>query len=100
MFRVGPGETRNTLVIEGELDLASVGRLYSAVDLCAIPDDELVIDCSKLTFMDGTGARAFMDLAGKMPADGSLVIQGASGFVLRVIELLRLDAHPRIEVRS
>jgi anti-anti-sigma factor len=100
MFWVGPGETTNTLVIEGELDLASVDQLYSAVDLCVAPADELVIDCSKLTFMDGTGARAFMDLAGKMPAQCSLVLQGASGFVLRVIELLRLDAHPRIELRS
>lgn len=99
MFRVGPGADAGSLVIEGELDLASIDRLVSAVDLCSVPEDELVIDCSRLTFVDGTGVQAFIDIAGRLPASTVLVLAGASGFVLRVLRLLRIDSYPRIEVR-
>jgi anti-anti-sigma regulatory factor len=99
-FRVGPGDVKNSLVVEGELDLATVERLIAAVDLCAIPDDELVIDCRRLTFIDGTGAQALMDVADKLPDGMLLILAGAHGFVLRVMDLLRLDTHPRVELRA
>ena len=99
IFRVGPGTLEHQLVIEGELDLATVDRLRSAVDLCTLVENELVLDCSGLTFIDGTGCQAFIDIAENLTNGSTLVLDGPRGFPLRVLALLRLDSHPRVEVR-
>jgi anti-anti-sigma factor len=100
-FRVGPGEGDSSLVMEGELDLASVERLLTAIDLCAHPNDhgELILDCRRLTFLDGTGVQALSNVADKFTGGSRLVLVGTTGIVLRVLRLLRVDQHPRIELR-
>ncbi|MFN2543834.1 MAG: STAS domain-containing protein [Actinomycetota bacterium] len=88
------------MIVQGELDLATAGRLLMAVDVCAPEADDLVLDCRELTFVDGAGARALLDIAAGLPNGRQLVLQGLSGLVLRVIRLLRLDSHPRIVLRT
>lgn len=55
------GDARNTLVLSGELDLASAWALTESVErLAAASTRALSIDLSGLTFMDSTGLRAVL----------------------------------------
>jgi anti-anti-sigma regulatory factor len=73
--------------------------MRSTVDLCALVADELVSDCRSLSFIDGTGCQAFIDIAETLTPGATLVLEGATGVPLRVMSLLRLDTHPRLEMR-
>jgi anti-anti-sigma factor len=87
------------LVVEGELDLATAGQLRDAIDLCAAQDGDLVIDCSALSFIDAAGTHTLMSIAEQLPEGGRLVLLGPRGLVLQVMAILRVDHHPRVEIR-
>jgi len=65
---VGPGELRinheadgprHTLVLTGELDLATAGELKTTIEgLCGDHASEIVLDLRRLDFLDSAGARA------------------------------------------
>jgi anti-sigma B factor antagonist len=56
----------HTLLLSGELDIVSGGELEAVVrQLCASGSGGVVIDLSKLDFIDSTGIHAIM-LAGKL----------------------------------
>jgi anti-anti-sigma factor len=98
-FRIGPGRDDRTLVLEGELDVSTAGRLAAAVELCSRPGGDVVLDCRGLTFIDGAGVRELASVAEGLPAGTTLILEGARGVVLRVLEMLRVDEHARLEVR-
>jgi anti-anti-sigma factor len=85
------------LHLVGELDLASAeGFLGQALgDLDSRP--EIVLDLSKLSFLDSSGIRAFLTLAARL-RDG-IVLQHPQPAVARVLEIVRLEGVPGIRVR-
>jgi anti-anti-sigma factor len=87
------------LVVEGELDLAAAGQLRDTADLCAAPDGDLVIDLSALSFIDAAGTHTLVSIAEHLPQGSRLVLVGPQGLVLQVMALLRVDRHPRVEIR-
>jgi anti-anti-sigma factor len=94
---------RHTLLLRGELDLATAAGLESTVlGLFVEGVSAVELDLSRLTFMDSTGLRAVLraqELCAEHGCD-FLVIPG-SGQVLRLLELTGTidalplaDAHP------
>jgi anti-sigma B factor antagonist len=82
-----------TVVVSGELDLATVPRLYAAV---AEHRDAklLVLDMTATTFIDSTGVRALVKADRRGLHSGSrLVVVVGEGPVRRVLELCELDGH-------
>jgi anti-sigma B factor antagonist len=80
-----------TIVVSGELDLATVPQLSAAI---AEHDDAglLVLDLTAVTFMDSTGVRVLIHADRSCTRAGSrLVVQAGDGPVRRVLELCRLD---------
>jgi len=80
-----------TLVVSGELDLATVPRLSAAV---AEHGDAkvLVLDMTATTFIDSTGVRALLQAHRRSARSGSrLVVVAGDGAVRRVLELCQLD---------
>src|SRR5215217_1839092 len=80
-----------TLVVSGELDLATVPRLSAAV---AEHGDAkvLVLDMTATTFIDSAGVRALLQADGRSAGSGSrLVVVAGDGAVRRVLELCQLD---------
>jgi anti-anti-sigma factor len=98
-LRIEPGRDGRTLLVEGELDLATAGQLVDAVGLCSTPRDDLVLDCSALSFIDAAGAHAMVSIAEGLPDGSKLVLLGPHGLVLDVMAILRVDRHPRVEIR-
>ncbi|MFE0465209.1 STAS domain-containing protein [Kitasatospora sp. NPDC058965] len=82
----GPG---TVLRLRGELDLCSAIRLAPALLAAARTDRPgLVVDLSRVTFCDSSGARLVTCLLGRRP-DGELPhLRGATGQPARVLRLL------------
>lgn len=76
-----------TLVLSGELDLASTSSFEQRVDeLLAAGTDQLVIDLSALTFCDSVGLNGLVRAKNRCEQrGGSLRVAGTRGQVAHVI---------------
>jgi anti-sigma B factor antagonist len=79
----------HTLVLAGELDIASAPILEATVaSLCDNGSRAIVLDLSELTFMDSTGLRAVLAADKLCSGNGQrFSLAGASGAVERLFEL-------------
>ena len=80
-----------TILVSGELDLATVPLLSAAV---AEHDDAglLVLDLTAVTFIDSTGVRVLIEADRACAGSGSrLVVLAVDGPVRRVLDLCELD---------
>lgn len=81
-----------TLVLNGELDLATHGDLVAALDKALERSDgaaEVVeIDCERLRFCDSTGVHTFLLAHRRARTDGvTFRLVGVRGLVLRVLTI-------------
>lgn len=54
-------------------------------------NDQIILDISKISFMDSSSLGAMVAVLKAMGSHGKLVIQGASGVVLELFKLTRMD---------
>ncbi|HZD21795.1 MAG TPA: STAS domain-containing protein [Acidimicrobiia bacterium] len=84
--------------VSGEIDLATVPELESAIDSVLAWDSQpLVIDLTESSFMDSTGLKALVTANRKFDEDGHLfaiVVRG--GPVSRLIDLSGIESSIRI----
>ena len=80
-----------TVVVSGELDLATVPRL--SVTVAEHGDDGLlVLDLNAVTFIDSTGVRVLIEADRACAGSGSrLVVLAGDGPVRRILDLCELD---------
>lgn len=98
VLRTGAEEPTWRLV--GELDMASVRELREAFRPVLSGRQivrSMILDLTELTFLDSSGVRAFVDLAGA-PGCVHVVLAHPSRSVARVLQLIGLEAHPRIDI--
>jgi anti-sigma B factor antagonist len=93
-FEVTVQRSSGTAVVQvaGELDLASARTLADA--LCGLeqPCDRVILDLSRLTFIDSTGLRLAMTEHRRAEMDGfDFVLAGATDPILRVLRVTGLD---------
>src|SRR4051812_24586476 len=83
---------RTMLVLSGELDIAHAEDLQHAVSgVCADRARKLVLNLSRLAFMDSTGVRAMLASQAICKEQGvELVLTPAQGSVRRVFEVTGL----------
>jgi len=88
----GEGAER-TVHLEGTCDLASAPQLREKLAELRPPTvRSLVIDVSGLDFVDSTGLGLLLGAMRRLrEAGGSLALAGATGSVLRVLEITDLD---------
>jgi anti-anti-sigma factor len=83
------GRGRAVVLLTGELDLAGVPRLHSAL---AGLDGDVELDCSGLEFIDAAGLGAFLKAHEACAARGcKLVVVNPSAAVDRLLRLVELD---------
>jgi hypothetical protein len=71
----------------------------SAIELCSVPEGDLILDCRRLSFIDGAGVRALVSVAERLPEGTCLVLDGPAGLALRVLQMLRVEENARVAVR-
>lgn len=85
---VPAGGDRVSFIVSGELDIGNVDRLIRAVAPVAVQSAHLVLDLSRLGFMDCSGIRAMIEILNAVRPDGRLIIRRPSPPVRRVLELV------------
>ena len=98
---IGAG-TEHTLVLAGELDIASAPILETAISsLCENGTARIVLDLSELTFMDSTGLRALLAADKLCAANGqTFSVTGATAPVQRLFELTGVSSALQFEPDS
>lgn len=82
--------------LAGELDIASRPSFDAAIAEWTVGDGPLTLDLAELTFLDSTGIHGFLKLAG----DREIVLRTPQPLVRRVLDIARLDEHPRIRIEE
>jgi anti-anti-sigma factor len=85
------------LYLEGELDLAAEAAAVGALRSRPPGANDLVIDLSRLTFMDSTGIRVLETVATGPPAT-RVVLRGPRRGVRKVLELVGIVNWPTVAV--
>ena len=88
------------IVLDGELDLASVASLRSALDAAlAARVSRVVVDASGLSYMDSSGINCLMSAAEQARRTGSrVVVRNPAGIVRTVLAITGVDRE-LLEVR-
>lgn len=93
-FEVTVQRSSGTAVVQvaGELDLASAPALADVLRNLERPCDHVILDLSRLTFIDSTGLRLAITEHRRAELDGfDFVIAGATEPILRVLRIAGLD---------
>jgi anti-sigma B factor antagonist len=89
---VARDETTAIVRLMGELDLATAPILDAALQDLEAPCERVVLDLSRLTFIDSTGLRLVFSAHRRAVSDGfDLVLAGANGHVLEILHLTALN---------
>lgn len=80
---------RTVVCLHGEIDISTASTLEAALVAGErTPAGAIVVDLTRVRFMDSSGLDVLLARRRRLAASGrNLVIQGASGAVLRLLEL-------------
>jgi anti-sigma B factor antagonist len=93
-FEVSIERSGTTAIVHlaGELDLATAPELEETLNALRPVCERIILDLADLEFIDSTGLRLAVVEHGRASMDGfEFVVAGASGPVLRVLQLTGLD---------
>jgi anti-anti-sigma factor len=91
-------DPEGVLWLTGEFDLAALDVFQAVVDAVLDAQRELVLDLTELTFLDSTGIRAILVVAGRV--DGGIVLRGPKPPVRRVLDLVGIEGHKGIRIED
>lgn len=89
-------DSAGVLWLTGEFDIAAIDEFQATVDAVLDAHREVVLDLSELTFLDSTGIRAFLIVAGKV--GGGVVLRKPTPFVRRVLDLTGIEGRLGIRI--
>ena len=75
------------IVVTGELDMATAPELQVAIAAAVERRLPIVVDTSRVTFMDSTGLAGLLALRSDRGAEPRTVLQGPGEAVMRILEL-------------
>ncbi|MEY9858487.1 anti-anti-sigma factor [Catenulispora sp. GAS73] len=77
-----------TVTVAGDVDLAAADTLWSVLDEYVHAGAQVVVDCSRVAFLDSMGLRTLIRAQHKAGASGArLTLAAPSEAVLRVLQL-------------
>src|SRR4051794_8899858 len=80
------------ITVGGELDLVSAGELETFVRRAHRPGDQVVVDLTKVGFMDCSGLRALLRVPREVRADGGVIrLAAPQPIPARVLKLTGAD---------
>jgi anti-sigma B factor antagonist len=86
------GDITTAIIDETRLDASVAPEFKSAMeDIITSGNDQLILDISKLSFMDSSSLGAMVAVLKQVGATGKMVVFGASGTVLELFKLTRMD---------
>lgn len=99
-FRVAQGHAQRHLRLIGELDVAEADALIETVRSMVEPEGDLTLDLKALEFVDSSGVRALVSIAGILDDGATLILSEPTSPVRRVFDLVGIEqVAAAIEVR-
>ena len=90
--KVVQSDDATTIYVQGEIDLATAGRLRDAVEPHMGPQQTIILDLSGVEFMDSSCVHVLVQARGSLTAHGgSLVLRNPSTLARRVLSLSRVE---------
>ncbi len=86
--------------LDGEIDLHTIPRLEAAFEEVLSAGVPVSVNMANVTFIDSSGLHFLAKVASSLNGTGPLSLVNVSPRVLRVMEIVGMDALPSIEVRS
>lgn len=90
-FTINRGDGPGHLRLVGELDVAEADALIERAGASIPTEGNLVLEVDELSFIDSSGVRALVTIAGMLPAGGRLVLRAPMPAVRRVLDLVGID---------
>ncbi len=88
-----------TVHLIGEIDFSNSQTVYEALDTKRSPHSDMVLDLSRLEFLDCFGLRFIAKLAGRLQSEQRrLILLTVRSIVRRVIDATDLSDHPNLTV--
>ena len=78
------------LALSGEIDMASAEAVTASLRPLIESGGPVIVDLSKVTFMDSTGPHIIVEAAKALGERGCIIVHGAHGAVAKVIAITRL----------
>jgi anti-anti-sigma factor len=91
-------QDRGVYFVSGTLDIGSVEQFLHGMEPALGSREEVLIDVSEVTFMDSFGLRSVALLA-RMVGDRGVLLRYPQDPVLKVLELLDIEAIPGIRIQ-
>ena len=86
------GDISIVVLNEGRLDASIAPQFITQMEqLIDKGNNQLVLDVSKVDFMDSSSLGALVGVLKRLGSDGKMVVVGASGIVLELFRLTRMD---------
>lgn len=80
------------IYVQGEIDLATAGRLRDAIEPHMGPDQTIVLDLSGVEFMDSSCLKVLVQARGRLTRDGgSLILRNPSPLAHRLLTLADVE---------
>lgn len=95
---VEPNDAERTLVLAGELDLATTPRLLERASVLLEGDGDLTLVLSDVSFIDSQGVRGFIQMARALEGRGRLVLAEPTPEVRKLFDIVRVRDFPNISV--
>ena len=80
-----------TVYVSGEVDLSTRDRLATVLTRAMRPGSDLVVDCTRMSFIDASGVSTLVRSAQEV-SGGRLRLKGAHGYLSLIIDLLDLTS--------
>jgi anti-anti-sigma factor len=91
-------QDRGVYFVSGDLDIGSAEHFLHGMEPALDSREEVLIDVSEVTFMDSFGLRSVALLA-RMVGDRGVLLRYPQDPVLKVLELLDIEAIPGIRIQ-
>jgi anti-anti-sigma factor len=86
-----------TFFLSGELDLATVPTMESAIAHAVAQGGPITLDLSQLRFVDSTGIAAITKALKSLPS-GCIILHGVHDGIEKVISLMGIEKAPNLHV--
>jgi anti-sigma B factor antagonist len=97
-LRIDMTEDPYGLRLEGEIDLATAPALKDALIARLTEGKPITLDMKGVTFVDSSGVQVILAAAVGSHSEGTVIMKDPSAAVLRVMELIGIEAIPQIDV--
>lgn len=98
MLEITPGRDGRSLVLAGELDLATTPLLLERAKPILADEGDVTLVLTEVSFVDSQGFRGFIQMARALDGRGRLVLRRPSPEVRKLLDIVRVDDVPNIVV--